>query len=110
MNAGEFGRRRARIEVERHSRSKGYAAKALQALVREAGAVIIIRRGKVVGWRMKNGQEVCRKRRYHTEAVAMLELANVHSAPKARYVPIRCYLCDHCSGWHLTSQRPEVLQ
>lgn len=109
MNAGEFARRRARIEGE-HGRRRGYASRALKALIREAGAAIIIRNGKVVGWRMPNGQEVCKKRRYRTEPEAMLELANVRRDPKTPHIPCRVYLCPHCSGWHLTSQRPYAEQ
>lgn len=109
MNAGEFAKRRARIENE-HSRRKGYAARALNALIREAGAAIIIRRGKVVGWRMPNGQEVCKKRRYHDEGKAALELMNVQRDPKTPHIPCRFYLCPHCNGYHLTSQRPDVQQ
>lgn len=105
MNAGEFAKRRARIENE-HRRRKGYAARALNALVREAGAAIIIVRGKAVAWRMRNGQVVCRKRRYRTEQDAMLVLSAVHEDPRTRRVPGRCYLCPHCNGWHLTSQPP----
>lgn len=109
MNAGEFAKRRARIEHE-HGRRKGYAARALQALVREARAIVIIVRGRIAGWRMPSGQVVCRKRRYRTEPEAILELANVRRDPRTPRIPGRCYLCPHCNGWHLTSQPPEHYQ
>lgn len=105
MNAGEFAKRRARIEHE-HRRRKGYAARALNALVREAGAIIIIMHNKVVGWRMPSGQVVCMKRRYRTEPQAMLELESVRRDPLTPKIPGRFYLCPHCHGWHLTSQEP----
>lgn len=108
MNAGEFAKRMARIDHE-HGRRKGYAAKALAALVREAGAAIIIMRGKAVGWRLPNGQTVCRKRRYRTEPDAQLALVHIRDDPKTPKVPWRCYLCPHCKGWHLSSQNPETL-
>lgn len=109
MNAGEFARKRARIEQEGH-RSKGYAAKALEALVREARAITIIGRNRVVGWRMRNGQVVCVKRRYKDEPAANLELANVKRDPRTPRIPGRFYLCPHCNGWHLTSQPSENYQ
>lgn len=109
MNAGEFAKRRARIEHE-HGRRKGYVARAMDALVREAGAIIIIARNRIVGWRMPGGQVVCRKRRYRTEPEAMLELENVRHSPYAKRLPARFYLCPHCNGYHLTSQPPENYQ
>lgn len=105
MNVGEFVKRRARIELEHHRRRKGYAGKAMDALVREAGAIIIIARNRVVGWRMRNGQVVCMKRRYRSESEASLELANVKRDPRTPRIPGRFYLCPHCEGWHLTSQQ-----
>lgn len=109
MNAGEFAKRRARIEHE-HGRRKGYAARAMDALVREAGAIIIIVRNRIVGWRMPSGQVVCRKRRYRSEPDAMVELTNVRRDPRTPRIPGRFYLCPHCNGWHLTSQPPENYQ
>lgn len=103
MNAGQFGKRLALIEHQ-HGRSRDYRRKALKSLLREAGAAIIIIEGKVTGWRMQNGQVVCKKRRYHTEDEALALLASVHSNPLTRKVPTRCYECPHCHGWHLTSQ------
>lgn len=103
MNAGQFAKRRARIEGE-HGRRRGYASKAMEALVREAGAALIIAHGKVVAWRMPNGQVVCRKRRYTSQDAAEYALGLVHAGPHARYVPERAYLCPYCAGWHLTSQ------
>ncbi|QMP19207.1 hypothetical protein [Pseudomonas phage Persinger] len=105
MNAAEFAKRRARIEHE-HGRRRGYIAKAMAALVRDAGAAIIIVHGKAVAWRLPNGQIVCRKRRYRTELDAMIALGHIRHDPKTPKIPTRFYLCPHCNGWHLSSQAP----
>lgn len=103
MNAGQFSKRRARLENE-HGRRKGYARKAMDALVREAGAAYIIVHGKVVAWRMPNGQVVCKKRRYDSEELANAILEGVMQCPRTRKWPNRVYHCPYCNGWHLTSQ------
>lgn len=104
MNAGEFARRRARIDHE-HGRRKGYARKALASLVREAGAVAIVIEGRVAGWKLPNGQTVCKKRRYRTELDAQLALVAIKGHPLTPRIPGRVYRCGFCMGWHLTSQR-----
>lgn len=103
MNAGEFAKRRARIENE-HSRRKGYAGKAMASLVKEARATLVVVEGRLVAWKLPNGQTVCKKRRYRTEPEAMLVLEGVVQMPRTVKVPVRFYHCPRCDGWHLTSQ------
>lgn len=103
MNAGQFAKRRARLEQET-GRRKGYAGKALKALIREAGAVTIVRTGKAVAWRMRSGQVVCRKRRYDSEEQAQDALEAVQRDPRTPKIPGRLYSCPFCHGYHLTSQ------
>lgn len=107
MNAGEFAKRRARIEIA--NRGKGYAARAFDSLVRQAKAAIAIAGGKVVGWRLPNGQMVCKKRRYPGAEIAEGALADIHDCPRGKYVPVRVYECPYCKGWHLTHQNREHL-
>lgn len=103
MNASEFAKKRARIEHERRH-SKGYAARALSALEREARAVRVYSRGKLVAWELPNGQTVCRKRRFSKEFDAAVALEAVQAMPRAERTPVRWYFCGFCRGWHLTSQ------
>lgn len=48
------------------------------------------------------------KRRYETRQDAMRTLYNIHVAQRngttRRRVEQRFYRCEHCHGWHLTSQ------
>lgn len=103
MNAGEFAKRRALIERER-GRGKHYSVKAMNALVREAKAVVVFSSGRLVAWRLPNGQVVCRKRRYSNQVDAEVALAILVRHSSAKKVPCLVYLCDYCRGWHLTSQ------
>lgn len=103
MNAGQFAKRRALIECD-HGRRRGYARRAMAALVRESGATLVIVRGKPVAWRLPNGQMVCRKRRYNNEQHAVAALHNIRLEPRTARIPWRQYQCQHCHGWHLTSQ------
>lgn len=103
MNAGEFAKRRALIDRER-GRGKQYAARALNALIREAKAVAVFASGRLVAWRLPNGQIVCRKRRYAEQLGAELALSILVRHSSAKKVPCRVYMCDYCRGWHLTSQ------
>lgn len=104
MNAAEFSKRRARIEREAGRRSHQFAGKAMAHLVREAGAVVIVVRGQVVGWRMMDGGVVCVKRRFKDEVDAGLVLVAIQREDLRRRTPVRMYRCQHCGGWHLTSQ------
>lgn len=47
----------------------------------------------------------CGKRRFrdHAEAIRSLRTIRTKGAPRNR-MPSRAYYCDHCKGWHLTSQ------
>lgn len=103
MNASEFAKRRARIDHERRQ-SKGYAARAMAALEREARAVRVYARGKLVAWYLPNGQTVCKKRRYTQDIDAMLALTDLMHHSQCAKVPCRIYRCPHCLGWHLTSR------
>lgn len=103
MHASEFARKRARIERRAGAR-KGFASKALAHLVREAGAQPIHARGQLVGWRMPDGGVVCIKLRFRDLVAAQLELARIERHAKNRNVPVRAYACQHCGGFHLTSQ------
>lgn len=103
MHASEFARKRARIERRAGAR-KGFASKALAHLVREAGAQPIHARGQLVGWRMPDGGVVCIKLRFRDLVAAQLELARIARHAKNKNVPVRAYACQHCGGFHLTSQ------
>lgn len=103
MNAGQFARRLALIEHDAR-RSRHYKSNALKSLMREAGAVLMIFGGRITGWRLPNGQVVCRKRRYRTEEDARLWLVEITRNPMTKKIPTRAYLCSFCNGWHLTSQ------
>lgn len=105
MNAGQFAKRRALIDLEEHRRGKGYRSKALAALMREAGAEAISRGGKVVGWKLPNQQVACKKERHASVLNAMIALESALSADHSRKRPVRYYHCEHCDGWHLTSQK-----
>jgi hypothetical protein len=109
VNAGEFAKRRARIENNHDHRRKGHQAKAFAALVRQAKAIIAIAGGKVVGWRLPDGQMVCKKRRYTSAEKAALALSDVQAEPGKTYLPCRSYQCPYCHGWHLTHQSRENL-
>lgn len=105
MNAGEFAKRRALIENEQ-GRRKGYKAKAMNALIREARAVCLTIGQKVVGWRLPNGQTVCMKRRYPSDQAAIEALKAIAACPRTAIIPWRSYQCPFCKGWHLTHQPP----
>jgi hypothetical protein len=104
MNAADFARRRALIEVRHHGRGKKYR-KALAHLITEASAALVVLHRKVVGYRLPNGEMVCIKARYRDEASAQTDIRRIqesnHSGQRA---PQRAYWCSHCRGWHLTSQ------
>ena len=97
MNAGQFARRLAIIEHQ-HKRSRDYRRRAVRSLMREAKAVLIIIHGKAVGWRLPNGQIVCKKRRYRTELDAKQSLMDIQAHPMTRKVPQRVYSCHLCHG------------
>lgn len=103
MNAGEFAKRRAMIERD-NARSRTYRRKAMASLLRESQAKAVIVEGKVVAWKLPNGQTVCKKRRYPQEEDAKLALLAVQEDPRTMKVPRRYYHCQYCRGWHLTSQ------
>lgn len=104
MHASEFARKRAKIE--RRARDKpAFIRKAMQHLVREADAVEITVRGQVVGWRMPDDGVVCIKQRYRDDVAASAELERIAHYARNRHVPVRSYACEHCGGFHLTSQR-----
>lgn len=57
-----------------------------------------------MGWRMQNGQVVCKKRSYHTEQDANDAMEGVQAMRMTERTPSRVYLCDHCGAWHMTSK------
>lgn len=104
MNAGEFNRRRERIDRE-PGRRPAWRKRALQQLIREASAACVIVDRHLVGWKLPNGQTACLKRRYICEATALFGLVMIRRAEGCHTKPVRAYPCPHCSGWHLTSQQ-----
>lgn len=103
MNAAQFARARERIAREGKSR-KGYEAKAMRKLIREARAVTMIWGRRIVGWRMPDGALVCRKRRYGNQGAATMDMLGIQAEHGKRGLPRRAYQCEFCGGWHLTSQ------
>lgn len=104
MKAGEFIRRRERIERD-DTRRQAYKRRALQQLEREAGAVAKVVDGKLVGWVLGSGANVCVKRRYANQAAAALAIGMIRISDGGHVRPIRFYACDYCKGWHLTSKQ-----
>jgi hypothetical protein len=103
MNAAQFSRARDRIGREAKAR-KGYEAKAMRRLIREARAVIVISGRTIIGWRMPDGAIVCYKRRYGTIGAAQMDMLGIQAEYGKRGVPRRAYQCDFCGGFHLTSK------
>ncbi|BAO20642.1 hypothetical protein [Pseudomonas phage PPpW-3] len=110
MNAGEFAARRARINNEAWRRSPAFAKRALARLVREARAADMRSEcGKHLGWKLPNGQVVCRKEAFRTQEDADQALARIAAHLERNQnnkVPTRTYQCPCCKNWHLTSQQP----
>lgn len=105
MNAGQFAKQRAKIERRAAGRT-AFVRKAMEHLVRDAGAVVIAIRGHVVAWKMPDGGVVCVKRRYSTGVVAVADLYHIkRRARDIGHIPVRAYACPWCLGWHLTSQQ-----
>lgn len=106
MNAGEFIKRRTKIEGER-GRAAGWQRRAFDRLVREARAepVFAVAAKRVVAFRLGGGEIVCVKQRFKTEPAAAQSLQMIHEERQPReHVPVRAYHCDHCKGWHITSR------
>lgn len=103
MHASEFARKRAKIERRAASRP-AFLRKAMAHLVHEAGAFVVVVRGQLVGWRMRDGGMVCIKRRFRDDDAAHAELDRIARDANHRHIPVRAYECPHCRGWHLTSQ------
>ena len=49
-------------------------------------------------------QYTCRKRRFRDKREAMNALILITREGGRDRTPIRCYECEKCKGWHLTSQ------
>lgn len=104
MNAATFARHRARIAHQHHGRGRKYS-RALAHLVRDAGAALVVMNRKVVGYRLPNGEMVCVKERYRDQAEAAAAMARIQADIEAgKRAPVRVYPCQHCHGWHTTSQ------
>lgn len=101
MNAATFQRQRARIEQRFPVGRK--RTKAMDALVRDAGAAVVIVDRKAVAWRMPSGESVCVKRRYPNDDSARMDLERIRDVG-AGHLPTRVYDCARCAGVHLTSQ------
>ena len=104
MHATDFIRRRDRIVAALGGKG-GKVSRALQTLVRRAGAVVIVTQRRIIGYRMRDGSVACSKRRYRSEVDARLDMVMIQARAKHSHVPIRVYRCEWCSGWHLTSKR-----
>jgi len=103
MNATEFARRRGRIEhqgVKKHA----WKVKALRQLVNDARAVLVTVEGRVVGYRLPNGQVVCAKQRYKDQDTALRHLDMIQLCDGTHQKPVRAYPCPQCRGWHRTSR------
>jgi hypothetical protein len=104
VNASRFIKQRRDIE-RRFRDTPGRITKAISKLVNEAGATVIVIEKRVIGWRLKTGEIICVKSRYATEATAGLQLKFLAETNVGTRVPIRVYRCEHCHGWHVTSQQ-----
>jgi len=104
MRASDFARRRARLMQRFDNRKR--QRKVMRALVRESGARLVVAAGHVIAWRMPDGQAVCVKQRFRSEAAAVAMIpgfaATIMDGGKT---PQRAYECRLCGGWHLTSWR-----
>ncbi len=107
MNAGKFIKLREMVEHRHYKgRSTRWRKRALAAIEREAGAVPRHSGGRLLGHVLEGGETVCVKQRYKTEHRAASALNQIAREPaNGRTKPIRSYLCAHCGGWHLTSER-----
>lgn len=108
MMAGEFARRRARIESDRgekcRPRGNDFSRRAMRALAKRAHAALIVPNGKRIGYRLPDGGVACDKQRFRSEGSANAELRRIGAQASHDYIPVRSYLCDWCGGWHLTSR------
>jgi hypothetical protein len=104
MNAREFIKQRAKIGS--HKDRAKWQRKAFDKLLREAGAAPIVMMKRVVAYQLANGEIVCTKQRFKDEPAAVKTLQMIHSEHQPRvHEPVRAYPCQHCKGWHITSQK-----
>lgn len=75
----------------------------MNRLMREAGAEPVVIEGKLAGYALPTGEQVCTKQRYRDSDFASQELERI-AAQAAGHIPKRIYLCRFCRGWHMTSQ------
>ncbi|WP_342627548.1 hypothetical protein AAC691_15450 [Nguyenibacter vanlangensis] len=99
LTANSFRRELARIET----RGK-YVTKATRRLMRRHGVAAIYSKGKLRGYRLPTGEQVCVKARFPTEDAARAELDTISRLSPRDHKPVRAYECPLCKGWHLTSQ------
>lgn len=103
MNAQEFIKRRAKIEGT-WGRARDWQRNAFKRLVREAGAVPVVGKRRVVAYHLAAGEVVCVKQRFKDEPAAAMSLQMIHEERQPReHIPVRAYHCAHCKGWHITS-------
>jgi hypothetical protein len=106
MTPGQFARKRDRIMHNSPGRSDEWRKRAMKRLAADAGAVPQhAGGGRVIAWRMSNGQLVCVKHRYASEQQANNAMTQMQREPDGRRKPIRAYPCYACFGWHITSQQ-----
>lgn len=107
MNAARFTKQRRDIE-HRFREKPGRINKAMSSLISDAGATCIVIEKRVIGWRMKTGEIVCVKSRFSSQALAARCVVNI-AETSTGHIPTRVYQCDHCQGWHVTSQQFRVV-
>lgn len=106
MNAATFARFMEKIERRMHGKP-GRQLKAIRSMARRERAALVFTNGKLIGFRLRDGSMVCRKRRYRDEAAALVDLARIIYTSTSSKVPVRAYRCENCAGWHLTSKQKQ---
>ncbi|WOH61937.1 hypothetical protein [Bradyrhizobium sp. BWC-3-1] len=105
VKPAEFAKRRDRIMHCSAGRSNDWRKRAMKRLAKEAGTTADkTAGGRVLSWRLRNGQHVCVKHRYPDEQFATTAIDQIQREPDGRRKPIRAYACSFCFGWHITSQ------
>jgi len=108
MNATEFQRKRGRIDGDNRL-SDSTRARLLKRLIVDAGARRIFHgENGLLGYRMPNGEMVCKKERFRTEEAATVYMRSLVNFTGR--VPKRVYYCSNCKGFHLTSQERAIFE
>lgn len=101
MKAAKFLRQKGRIDGDREL-SDSRRANLLRRLLADAGARRIFHHGTFIGYRLPDGEIVCKKHRYNSFATASDALGQMEEFTGK--VPVRAYYCSNCKGFHLTSK------